>query len=118
MSMKWPLRIIQSTAIALTLTAVLQEMEKPREQREWHGKVLDFIPYDFRMPTLERIRDSYWNPDTDRIFTPEVFGLGWAINIYALVAKFHDDSGPIMEEDFLMPTPSIKEIITQSEFTQ
>ncbi len=40
------------------------------------------VPYDFRPPTWERIRDAYWNPDSDRLFSDRVFGVGWAVNLH------------------------------------
>ena len=44
------------TLAALTTAAVVQELSKPKELRRWHGKVLGFIPYDFRLPTLKGSR--------------------------------------------------------------
>ncbi len=112
MNGKWSTRILQVTVVALTLAAVFQELEKPKEEREWHGKIAGFIPYDFRLPTLERFKESYWNPYERRVFTPEAFGIGWAINFYTLlenlgVIKRVDAS----EESFLMPTQSIKDVL-------
>lgn len=72
--------------IALALigvAAVVQELRKPSNKRTWHGKVADFVPYDFRMPTLERLRSTYWDPDGS-IFPGKVFGVGWALNLGAL----------------------------------
>jgi Family of unknown function (DUF5808) len=48
-----------------------------------HGTMLG-IPYDFRMPTLSRVRERFWNPEDPRIFTPRVFGVGWDINLPSL----------------------------------
>lgn len=112
MSKKWLSRLIQAAMVAATVAAVFQEMEKPREQRKWHGKV-GIVPYDFRVPTFERIRDAYWNPADPRILTPEPFGVGWAVNLPTLLLKlgvtgYEDDRS---EKDFLMPTPSIKEVL-------
>jgi hypothetical protein len=50
---------------------------------EKHGKILG-VPYDFRRPTLARIRERMWNPDDPHIFTPRVFGAGWDINFATL----------------------------------
>ena len=80
MNVKYLTRLLQATVVTLTLVAVCQELEKPREKRLWHGKVAGFVPYDFRLPTLERIREAYWNPYDSRIVVPEAFGIGWAIN--------------------------------------
>ena len=63
------------------IAAIYQELRKPPEERTWHGKVLGSVPYDFRVPTVERLRDAYWSPETDRVFSDRVFGVGWAVNI-------------------------------------
>jgi uncharacterized membrane protein len=48
------------------------------------GRLLK-VPYDFRFPTLQRVRERFWNPEDPRIFTPNVFGVGWSLNAYQLV---------------------------------
>ena len=112
MSREWFSRIVQVTVIALAMAAICQELEKPREERTWHGKIARYIPYDFRLPTIERFKESYWNPYHSRIFTPEVFGVGWAINFYALFERLRIiREATVSEEDFLMPTQSIKEVL-------
>jgi len=62
--------------------AIIQELRKPSDERTWHGKVA-FVPYDFRMPTIGRVRSTYWNPEGP-IVTSKVFGVGWAPNLGAL----------------------------------
>ena len=42
------------------------------------------VPYDFRFPTIQRVKDRWWNPDDPRIFTPHVFGVGWSLNLYQI----------------------------------
>jgi hypothetical protein len=69
-------------AVGLVIAAVATELSKPEEERTWHGRVMGTVPYDFRPPTWERIRDAYWNPDSDRLFSDRVFGVGWAVNLY------------------------------------
>ena len=115
MSGKWFNKILQATAVTITLVAICQQLEKPEEEREWYGKVAGFIPYDFRLPTSERLKEAYWNPYDSRIFTPDVFGIGWAINFYALLERLRLIGKGISEENFLMPTKSIKEILEQSQ---
>ena len=111
MSREWFIRLVQAAAITITIAAVCQELEKPKEERQWHGKV-GFIPYDFRLPTIERFKESYWNPDNSRIFTPEVFGIGWAINFHALMEKLRMImESYASEEDFLMPTQSLRKVL-------
>jgi hypothetical protein len=48
-----------------------------------HGTIAG-IPYEFRVPTPQRIRERIWNPDDPRIFTPHLFGVGWTINLPSL----------------------------------
>ena len=114
MNTKWLSRMLQATAIALALVAVCQELERPKKEREWHGTVAGFIPYDFRIPTLEKFKEAYWNPYESRIFTPEVFGIGWAINFYALLERLSLFRQGISEVDFLMPGPRMKKVLTQA----
>ena len=112
MDRKWFARILQATVITITLAAICQELEKPKEERKWHGTVAGFVPYDFRLPAIEKFKEAYWNPYESRILTPEVFGIGWAINFYALLERLRIiREVTVSEEDFLMPTQSIKEIL-------
>lgn len=75
-------RIVRLAALALVVTAVLQEAAKPAAERTWRGRVLGLVPYDFTLPTWERVRQAYWNPDEPRLFTDRVVGVGWAINLH------------------------------------
>ena len=68
--------------MGLMVAAISQEMSKPEAARTWQGRVLGVVPYDFRPPTWDRIRESYWNPADDRLFSDRPFGVGWAINLY------------------------------------
>jgi Family of unknown function (DUF5808) len=60
--------------------AVATELSKPAGKRTWHGRILGFVPYDFRPPTIERIKSRMWNPNDPRLFTPRAFGVGWDVN--------------------------------------
>lgn len=75
-------RLARFTAFGLVVAAVATELAKPESERTWEGRVLGFVPYDFRPPTWQRIRDAYWNPSSDRLFSDRVFGVGWAVNLY------------------------------------
>ncbi len=114
MNVKYVTRLLQATVVTFTLLAVCQELEKPREKRLWHGKVAGFVPYDFRLPTLERIREAYWNAYDSRILVPEAFGIGWAINFYALLERLRLIGQDFSEEDFLMPGKHMKEALTHA----
>ena len=115
MNRKYLTQIFEAAAITLILSSVLQELERPEEEREWHGKVASFIPYDFRLPTIERFRESYWNPYERRVLTPEVFGIGWAINFHALLENMGIIKRGVSEENFLIPTESIKQVLSHAE---
>lgn len=67
--------------------AVIQELRKSPEMRTWHGKVAGLIPYDFRVPTVERFRDTYWNPDGP-VLSGKAWGVGWAPNFGAVTKLF------------------------------
>lgn len=79
-------RLLIAVVLAIVLAAVVQELKTPKDRRTWQGRVLGFVPYDFRPPTFERLRRSFWNPADPRILTPRAVGVGWAVNIPALVA--------------------------------
>jgi hypothetical protein len=78
-------RFMMGISMGLIAAAIYQELQKPPEERTWHGRVAGFVPYDFRMPTPERLCEAYWNPDEPRLFTDRVLGIGWAINFYSLL---------------------------------
>ena len=112
---EWMLNLAEAAVVTIVVAAVCQELEKPKEERHWHGK-LGIIPYDFRIPTLERLKEAYWNPYESRIFSPEVFGIGWAINFCALLEKLRAIAQEdVSEESFLMPTKSIREVLADVE---
>ncbi len=67
--------------------ALYQELRKPPEARAWHGKVAGIVPYDFRVPTIRALRDAYWAPDRDEIFSERVLGVGWAVNLPVAARK-------------------------------
>ena len=75
-------RGVRFVVVALVVAAVATELSKPQEERTWHGRVLGYVPYDFRPPTWEKIRAAYWNPDSEHLFSDRVFGVGWAMNFY------------------------------------
>ena len=79
-------RLLIVSALFITLVALAQELRKPKEQRTWHGRALGVVPYDFRPPTLERVRRAFWNPSDPRVLTPRAVGVGWSVNIPALAA--------------------------------
>jgi len=83
------LRTIRTLAWVALIAAIYQELKKPEAERTWHGKVAGIIPYDFRIPTPEKLKAGYWDPASDRVFSEHVFGVGWAVNIPVLVRKLN-----------------------------
>jgi hypothetical protein len=78
-------RTVTIAGVALVTAAVVTELRKAPEDREWHGRIGGLVPYEFRLPTLERIEKRWWNPNDSRIFTEHVFGVGWSINLAQVV---------------------------------
>ena len=72
------------------IAAIYQELKKPPEERTWHGRVAGSIPYDFRIPTLDRVREAYWAPESDRVLSDKVVGVGWAVNIPTAARKLSE----------------------------
>ncbi|TMK33060.1 MAG: hypothetical protein E6G58_13765 [Actinobacteria bacterium] len=77
-------RIVKLVAFGLIVAAVADQLRRDPEVRTWEGTVAGIVPYDFRMPTLERARSRWWNTDDDRLFVPQVFGVGWTVNLARL----------------------------------
>jgi len=67
--------IAAALGISLVLAAVVRELRKPPAQRDWHGTMWGFLPYDLRPPTLRRSYASFWAPED-----------GWTVNV-ARIAK-------------------------------
>jgi len=51
-------------------------MQQSRKGR-WLG-----VPYDWRRPTLRRVKHRWWNPRDLRLFTPKSYGWGYDLNLY------------------------------------
>lgn len=77
-------RFVKLVAFGLVLAALIDQLRRDPEERTWEGSVAGIVPYDFRMPTLERARSRWWNTDDDRLFVPQVFGVGWTVNLARL----------------------------------
>ena len=73
--------LVRTAVIGAFVGAIYVELRKPPEERTWNGKLLGVVPYDFRLPTLERLRSAYWNPRSPKVFTDRPLGVGWSVNI-------------------------------------
>ena len=77
--------ILRIATTAFTVAAVIYAIRTKRPA----GRLLS-VPYEFRMPSVERLRRRMWNPDDDRVITPSFFGIGWSINLYQAVQQIRD----------------------------
>jgi hypothetical protein len=50
------------------------------------GKFLG-VPYDWRRPTVERVKSRWWNRDDARILTPRAFGWGYDFNLAEIARR-------------------------------
>ena len=79
--------------LGLAAAAIVAERRKPPDEREWHGRLGGIVPYDFRRPTLERVKASLWDPESSRLVTPQVFGVGWTLNLGRVVRLVQERRG-------------------------
>lgn len=80
---------VRLVMIVLAVAAVVRELRLPPDQRTWHGSVARVVPYDFRRPTLTRIREANWNPD-GKLVNARAFGVGWTLNAGRAVKLVRD----------------------------
>lgn len=73
-------------AVGFAGAAILKDIRESTGQRFLYGEVAGFIPYDFRFPSIRRIRRRVWDP-SGPLLTPQVFGVGWTVNLGAVVAR-------------------------------
>lgn len=85
--MKDLLNLVRTLIWLVFFAAIYQELKKPQAERTWHGKVAGVVPYDFRLPDLERVRAAYWAPESDVLFTEKVIGVGWSVNLPVAARK-------------------------------
>jgi Family of unknown function (DUF5808) len=78
-------RRVRAVWVAIAGAAVADAVRHRRK----HGEVFGFIPYDFRLPTVERAKQRTWNPRSTRILTPTTFGIGWSVNLGRIARLVH-----------------------------
>jgi hypothetical protein len=79
--------LLRTAVLGAVLGAVYVELRKPPAERTWNGKLLGAVPYDFRLPTIERLRQAYWNPRSPKLITDRPFGVGWSVNIPTVLRR-------------------------------
>jgi hypothetical protein len=86
-------RIVAAAAGVLTGAAVARELDKPTAERDWHGDV-GGVPYDFRAPTADSIRQKLWDPANPKLVGPPLFGVGWSLNFARLADLAQPPAAP------------------------
>ena len=76
------MRLVRAFTLLVTVGTVIYAIRT----RQSHGTFLK-IPFEFRVPTLRRVRESLWNPQDERILTPHPFGVGWSPNVYQVLRR-------------------------------
>ena len=70
-------RAVRKLWVVVLGAAVVDAVRNDRD----HGELFGIIPYDFRVPDVERAMRQIWNPQSARILTPRTFGVGWSVNL-------------------------------------
>ena len=82
--------LLRLVGVGLVMAAVIKELRTPSEERTWHGVVAGFVPYDFRVPTVARLRERIWAPEDEHLLTPHPFGVGWTLNAGRVVSRVRE----------------------------
>jgi hypothetical protein len=91
-------RLIKIVTFGLLLGAIREEMNKPETERDGHGLVAGVVPYDFRPPTFEKLRNALWNPEDERIFMAHPWGVGWTLNFGRLLRVLKRAREPVARD--------------------
>jgi hypothetical protein len=67
--------------------AIGNELRKPVAERHWHDRLLGLVPYDLRPPTWARVQQTLWNVQSNQVIVPQVFGVGWSINVGGVLRR-------------------------------
>jgi uncharacterized membrane protein len=70
-------RTVRKVWVVVFAAAVVDAVRNDRD----HGELFGVIPYDFRIPDVERAKRRVWDPKSRRILKPKTFGVGWSINL-------------------------------------
>jgi hypothetical protein len=80
---------IKRVVRVLWLTVVGAAIADAVRNERRHGELFGFVPYDFRMPTIDRTRERTWDPASRRLLTPTTFGVGWSVNLGRVARLAH-----------------------------
>ena len=69
--------MVTLVGLGLTGAAIAEQLRRPPADRTWQGHLWGFVPYDFRLPTLERLWRAIWDPENEHFLKDKTFGVGW-----------------------------------------
>lgn len=72
-------------AVGALVAAIFKEFSQPKGLRIGEGNIFG-IPYSFRIPSMDNVRERYWNAD-GKLVAPPVLGVGFAPNLPAIGRK-------------------------------
>ena len=73
------------TAVMLfTIAAAVHAYRTKQSQGRYYN-----VPFEFRIPTIERAKKRVWNPSDRRLFTPNIFGVGWTLNLHEAARRLN-----------------------------
>ena len=56
--------------------------------KQSHGRYYN-VPFEFRIPTIERAKNRVWNPNDRRLFNPNIFGVDWTLNLHEAARRLN-----------------------------
>jgi hypothetical protein len=75
------LRLVLTVVLLLLPPVVLRALGRPLT-----GSFLG-VPYDYRLPTPGRLKQTVWNPTNDRLLVPHLYGWGYSLNVRAVARR-------------------------------
>ena len=73
------------TAIMIFVIAAAVHAYRTKQS---HGRYYN-VPFEFRIPTIERAKNRVWNPNDRRLFNPNIFGVGWTLNLHEAARRLN-----------------------------
>jgi hypothetical protein len=74
-------KVLAVSAVLIVPPLLLRLLGRPLS-----GSLLG-IPYNFELPTPGRAKRALWDPSSDRLLVPHLYGWGYSLNVHALGRK-------------------------------
>ena len=72
---------------AVMIFTIVATVHAYRTKRS-HGRCYN-VPFEFSTPTIERAKNRVWNPNDRRLFNPNIFGVGWTLNLHEAARRLN-----------------------------